>query len=411
MYKCLSLLGFSALLFLLACQSSQLLPVYSITASQDTPTDFRVFKKLLKNKRVVMLGEFCHGAKEINQLRKEFIKYLHEEMGYELLLFESGLGEGISIEFDRGELSATQMVTAGVTGPWHTEDYVEIMEYIKASPGLHVAGFDVQRTGRSFDRWLQKALPMLAANPAKYQSVENLYTEMLRSFRNRKVKADQALEDSYLELTQLYRELADLLVKNESALVKEWGEERTALSIRTLSNRRAYLDYFMNFKRTNDYRARWTARDSLMAANTLWVLKELHPDKKVIIHAHNFHISKYNEKELTMGEVLNKELGKELYAIGVFGGKGAYANNSRKAEEMTLTKAKHDIQQIILRAPGAISLFPIPGTPQSSQNWLFEPILVNHSFISLENDRELIPAKAFDAVIGIKEISPPQYIN
>lgn len=411
MYKCLSLLGFSALLFLQACQSTQLLPIYSISADQESAPDLSVFKQLLKNKRVVMLGEFCHGAKEINQLRKNFIQYLHEDLDYDLLLFESGIGEGISIEYERSELSAAQMVTAGVTGPWHTEDYVEIMQYVQSNPSLHVAGFDVQRTGRSFDGWVRKILPTIAPNPAAYQEVETLYTEMLRLFRNRKIKADQALEDKYIHLSKLYQDLTRLLVQNEAVLGKEWGEKRTALIIKTLSNRQAYLDYFMDFKRTNDYRARWAARDSLMAANTLWLVNELYPDKKVIINAHNFHISKYNEKELTMGEILAEQLGEELYAIGVFGGRGAYANNGRKSEEMTITKAKHDIQQIVLGTPHEISIFPVPGAPQIDQSWLFEPILVNHSFISLENDKELIPAKAFDAVIGIKDISPPKYIN
>ncbi|MBX2871876.1 MAG: erythromycin esterase family protein [Saprospiraceae bacterium] len=411
MTKCLSFLGLASVLVLLACQSTKLLPVYPlVTSPQDSP-DLSVFKQLLKNKRVVMLGEFCHGAKEINQLRKDFIKYLHEELGYELVLFESGIGEGIPIEYDRTELTAAQMVTAGVTGPWHTEDYVEIMDYIKATPALHVAGFDVQRTGTSFDKWLQQVLPVITTHPASYESVEVLFGEMLRQFRNRKVKADQALEDKQSQLTQMYQELAELLVQHKVSLVKEWGENRIALAMRTLSNRLAYLDYFMDFKRTNDYRARWSARDSLMAANTLWLVNELYSDKKVIINAHNFHISKYNEKERTMGEMLAKELGKELYAIGVFGGKGSYANNSRKPEEMSLTKAKHDIQQIVLQSPHKVSIFPIPSTPPSTQDWLFEPILVNHSFISLENDRELIPAQAFDAIIGIKKISPPKYIN
>lgn len=241
--------------------------------------------------------------------------------------------------------------------------------------------------------------------------MEVLYTEILRLFRNRKIKANQALEDKYIHLTKLYRNLAQLLVENKATLVKEWGEKRTALIIRTVSNRLAYLDYFMDFKRTNDYRARWAARDSLMAANTFWLVNELYPGKKVIISAHNFHISKYNEKERAMGEILTKQLGKELYSIGVFGGKGSYANNGRKPEKMSLSKAKHDIQQIVLGAPHEISIFPIPDTPKAGQNWLFEPILVDHSFISLENDRELIPAKAFDAVIGIKKISPPEYIN
>lgn len=404
-------LGLFILLFLLACQGPKWLPVYTLAPDDQTPTDFSIFKQLLKNKRVVMLGEFCHGAKEINQLRKEFIQYLHAELGYEVVLFESGIGEGIAIQYDRSELSAARMVTAGVTGPWHTEDYVEIMEYVKANPGLTVAGFDVQRTGRSFDTLLQLLLTDLTTEVEKYATVEKQFGDIMWQFRNRKVKADQALQTKQADLVQLYEDLHTVITDKEVELGNKWGKQKIALVRKTFSNRLAYLAYFMQFKLTNDYRARWAARDSLMANNALWLIEELYPNKKVILNAHNFHISKYNKKELTMGEVLADRLGDELYSIGVFGGKGAYANNGRKPEEMTLTKVKHDVQQIILQSPNLINIFPIPTHPEPTTSWLFEPILVNHSFISLENDKELVPAQAFDAVIGVRQVSPPTYIN
>ena len=245
----------------------------------------------------------------------------------------------------------------------------------------------------------------------KYGAVEQLFGDIMRQFRNRKVKADQALQAQQTHLVQLYQDLIVMMDGKEQDLEQQWGQQRIALVRKTIANRVAYLRYFMHFKSTNDYRARWAARDSAMADNALWLMNTLYPNKKILIHAHNFHISKYNEKELTMGEILSDKLGEELYSIGVFGGQGAFANNGRQPEEMTLTKAQHDIQQIILRSPQRIRMYPVPAEPVPETNWLFQPVLVNHSFLSLENDKELIPAKAFDAVIGIRQITPPTYIN
>ena len=39
---------------------------------------------------------------------------------------------------------------SGLVGPWRTLEYVELMKYLRKTPGLHVGGYDVQRSGRTF---------------------------------------------------------------------------------------------------------------------------------------------------------------------------------------------------------------------------------------------------------------------
>lgn len=404
-------LGILALCLLLACKTTSRTQ-YTLKESPSSPvSDFTALKKILKGKRVVALGEFTHGGKEINQLKAELIKYLHEELDYELLLFEAGIGEGIAIEFDRQQLTKGQLLTAGLPGPWHTESYLELMTYLKAKPELTIAGFDVQRTGRSFDRLLKKMLLIAGADTAQYNPLEAQFGQMMRQFTNRKTKADDAMLAQKEKLKRQYLNLTQLFTAEKSRLEKHWDKQQLALVLKTFSNRIAYLDYFIRFKLNNNYRERWAARDSLMADNASWLIRERYPDKKVIISAHNFHIDKANEQELTMGELLAAEFGDAYYAIGVFGGKGSYANNGRKEEIMSITKAKNDIQQIVLGFDQEITLLPPPNKTTPAIAWWLEPVLVNHSFINLTNDRYMRLDQAFDAIIGIRNISPPTYIN
>lgn len=404
-------LGILALCLLFACKTTFDTHYALKQEPSSTALDFTALKKILKNKRVVALGEFTHGAKEINQLKAELIKYLHEELGYDLLLFEAGVGEGIAIEFDRKQLTKEQLLTAGLPGPWHTEGYLEMMTYLQAAPELTVAGFDVQRTGRSFDRLLRKMLVVAGADTAQYNQLEIEFGQMMRQFQRRKSKADDAMLAQKEKLKKQYQDLTQLFTTQKQMLENQWDKKQVALVLKAFSNRMAYLDYFIRFKLNNNYGERWAARDSLMADNASWLIRELYPDKKVIISAHNFHIDKDNAKELTMGEVLAAELGDSYYAIGIFGGNGSYANNGRQAEIMSITKAKNDIQQLILGFQQEITLLPIPTKAAPSTAWLLEPVLVNHSFINLANERQLRVDQAFDAIIGIRNISPPKYMN
>ena len=53
-------------------------------------TDLDMLKPLLQDKRIVFLGESSHGVAEL-LAKTRLIQFLHKEMGYNVLAFESGL--------------------------------------------------------------------------------------------------------------------------------------------------------------------------------------------------------------------------------------------------------------------------------------------------------------------------------
>ncbi|MCY8918823.1 hypothetical protein MOE20_20605 [Bacillus atrophaeus] len=66
---------------------------HPIEMSDSSQKDLRFLKNVLKDKRIVQLGETTHGAAEMNQTKVRLIKYLHEHLGYDVIAFESGFSD------------------------------------------------------------------------------------------------------------------------------------------------------------------------------------------------------------------------------------------------------------------------------------------------------------------------------
>lgn len=373
--------------------------------------DLRILKRVLKNKPVVLLGEFSHGAKEINLLKNRMIKYLHEKQGYNVLLLESGIGEVFMIDLTRQDWSADQMLKAGLTGPWRTMEYRRLMQYAKLKKGLKLGGIDVQRTGTHFRNIINGLLAEIQVDVERYASLEQRYGELGRIMRNRQNKPNPRMAQTKDSLVNDYQLLLGTVQARRDQLLKRWNDRSLRLICRTIENRIAYLRYYYQFKLDNDYRRRFAVRDSLMAANALWFMEELFPNEKVIISAHNYHVARYNERELVMGEILHQKLGPRMYSIGFFGEQGRYADNSGRPEEMTISEADNDLQNLLKHFKSEASFIHIPSSNEHSARWLYEEVVVNHSFINLEAVNTVNLGRSYDGLVIIKHISPPAYID
>ena len=118
--------------------------------SLQNQSNFSFLSPHVRDKKLILIGEPNHGSKEIFELRNSLIKYLHQETGTKAVLFEVGIGELITADINRANMSPSQM-TDGLFGGWRTKEFVELMDYAKAQ-NISIAGFDVQRTGGSFNR-------------------------------------------------------------------------------------------------------------------------------------------------------------------------------------------------------------------------------------------------------------------
>jgi hypothetical protein len=146
----------------------------------------------IKDKRIILLGEFNHGSKEIFEVRNDLIKYLHKKIGASVILLESGIGEMAYVDLNKGNLSPAQM-TNGFFGNWRTKEFEGLMEFSKAN-NVSLAGFDVQRTANSFNNLFKKQAEIKKIDSTLYGDLEKKYGLVLRELSNTKAVYDSLKE-------------------------------------------------------------------------------------------------------------------------------------------------------------------------------------------------------------------------
>lgn len=110
-----------------------------------------MLKPLLHDKRIVFLGESSHGVAEFNLAKTRIIQFLHQERGYNVLAFESGMGNVMNAQGQIDKQAAQQTMKDAIFGVWWTKETLPLFEYAKTTQQtdqpLALAGFDIQQQG------------------------------------------------------------------------------------------------------------------------------------------------------------------------------------------------------------------------------------------------------------------------
>ncbi len=122
--------------------------VLTLNANVGWAEDLRFLQPLLQGKSLVQLGESGHGVSEFNKAKVRLIKFLHEEMGYDVIAFESSIFECYLADSLADTLAAEDLMGYSIFQVWHCEETLELFRYIKETKKtdrpLTLAGFDIQ---------------------------------------------------------------------------------------------------------------------------------------------------------------------------------------------------------------------------------------------------------------------------
>jgi len=351
--------------------------------------DYQPVLDAIGDRRIVLLGEFNHGSREVFLTRTDLVKALHGQGGFDAILFEGGLGEVGIVARTATERTPAEL-TDGFFGIWRTAEWPELMAYAR-DEDMTIGGFDVQRSGSTLSTYLAEQ----AGDPDDWQQMEQTFGRLRSKLSNGRTEYDSVATQT------------EALIGRYQAMASNWPHDE--LIQRALNDRSTFLQYMLKWIGDKDWDARWNARDSAMAANVRWWLDELGPDHKVIIVGHNFHIAKYNEKEEVMGEVLAADLADDMYSLGVFAGGGSFANNRGEPEAMSPPSGEGlDLKHIVQAMPGAVSFLDLPRQVPAGGQWLYEPMIVKDTFIDLYGTEMMTLARCFDGVLLIDRVSVPE---
>ena len=287
--------------------------------------DLQGLREVIGDARVVMLGEPTHGNREVFQLKHRLLEFLVEEMDFTAFVLETPMAESFDVHeyVTTGVGTPERALAAAHVWPWDTEEVAALLAWMRAynaTPGkpreLSFYGFDMQsceRACRGTLDYLQRVDPEFAAEfraAAGHLAVSfsDSDTSGYRPWVER--DADAAVQQA-----------VDAALGRIDAQREAWSAATGAADWEIARQHARLLHRYVEAGR--DDGAEWNVvRDRTMAENLQWILAREGPKGKIVVWAHNSHVSNdapmYHGQNVPFaGHYMRRALGDEVVIVGV----------------------------------------------------------------------------------------------
>ncbi len=304
-------------------------------------SDLEPLRAAIGGARVVMLGEPTHGDGTTFRAKARLVAFLHREMGFDVLAWESGLYDVHEVwdhvRAGEGVIAASRR---GVFGVWSlSEEVLPTLDYVASTVGttrpLEMAGVDNQFTGAlardsaaahvlAFARSIGSPVAGDPEWPAAAATLTELAVTQHYDFKP--PAADQA------------RLLHLLGALRTDAAARAAGDREALFWTQALASMESYAR-MMWAAPPGQFRGEdGDVRDRQMAANLLWLANVYYPGRKIIVWAHSGHISRATAplrtasggqpfatgQTVAMGAEVHRAIGAEMYSIGFTAATGSF---------------------------------------------------------------------------------------
>jgi erythromycin esterase len=261
------------------------------------PADLAAFGVAVGDARIVALGEASHGTHEFFRMKHRLFEYLVREKGFTVFALEANWPESEAVDryIKEGEGSPRAALAGMYFWTWQTGEMVDLIEWIRAfnkAPGKHptlsFTSFDMQT-------------PTVAA--AKALEFLKKYAPDQAGIAAADYAADPGVDRASAVLKIFDSHRAEMA---RASSEEEWLAARQAAAIvvqaATLKLPGTSVAY----------------RDQAMASNVEWLAGQLYPNEKIVLWAHNGHVSTWASGDVPkpMGAWLRERYGKQLYVAG-----------------------------------------------------------------------------------------------
>ena len=314
--------------------TAEWLTANSVALATTTPgtsdNDLEPLRGMVGAARIVALGEGTHGTREFFQLKQRVLQFLVRQMGFTHFAIEASWPEANNLNHYvlTGEGDPARLLSSLYFWTWNTEEVRALIDWMRewnrtAAPARRVqfVGFDMQFPGAAIDT-VHKFIGRVDPSNATFASDR---TSCLHLYRNNGFSSGRPLTE-YAALPASTKaacraglqELFDL-VNNRRA---EY-ERASAPALYENARRSARL-----IQQWEEMASVWAngaagplARDRFMAENTQWLLEQAGPTAKMMVWAHNYHVSRTGG---AMGDHLNRAYGNGYVNLGFLFGRGSF---------------------------------------------------------------------------------------
>lgn len=383
-------------------------------------SDLAFLKTALDGVRIVQLGENGHGASESMQARARIARFLHEEMGFGVLAFESSL---FLCHLADGRIvgsSPRQTLISSIIGVWHIEEMLPLFTYLTetratGSP-LRLAGFDVQPIG-SRRRERSAFLGGIASviDPEYGKEVLALETEFHKAYESESAGRRQYLRQHGDAMATRYDALAAFIEQHLARLQKEKGREAPLVAAQEARSAAAYI----RFQIAPDMRQYAEKRDRGMFENLQFLAERLFPDQKIIVWGHNFHLRHDNvsippREEVfpgvaarTMGTWTREHFRRRVFTIGEYAAEGRAVDNSRAPYSIAPPPTGSLERQMAAISDGVPSIVVVRDSNATTVPWAWSPLPARYNG---QHQQTLVAGRQYDALLFLPAVNPPRFL-
>jgi len=298
-------LGVSAQSELVAAINSKLIPLKTIIHGDDF-SDLQPLKKILKDKKVIGLGESAHGVHDFFVFKQRLLEFLVKEMGVKVLLTEIDFaGAGIINDYVlHGKTDAYKALAGAGGGVWNTQEFVDMLQWVKKyndtqpdKDKVRIYGFDNTR-GNTAAFLLQI-----------YLGSTNQTTDVLKQGLEAMGKGARANNEERAAMKTMVEQLKTVQFNQPGDEAKYYQH-----LVRIAEQ---YVDYAAPAA-TADPNEKNNQRDKNMAENIEWLYHYTN-DSKTVIWSHSEHLAKtINSSGVARaGIYLNEAFKNDYYLLGL----------------------------------------------------------------------------------------------
>lgn len=282
---------------------------------------------------IVGVGEATHGTSEFFKAKHRIFRYMVEHHGFKIFAIEADFGESVFINqavlnSDKSQLEALMMEKMQFW-TWRTTEVLNLLtwmcDYNVGKPEeekVQYWGVDCQLN--TFHPDLLKA-QLDAVNVPIYSFAEMIWEEASIASKNKFSTYTTDQFDAYLGKVDA---LNDSLAKYQTMIVDQSSVKQFQLTVQLVEVIRQVSEviYYTAKRSSKNY------RDEYMAKNAEW-LHNYFGGKKIVLWAHNFHVSD-NEAAGSMGHHLKDNFPNKYGTIGFLFSKGTFTAVSRSITQL-----------------------------------------------------------------------------
>jgi erythromycin esterase len=303
-------------------------PIRSIDPSDEDFSDLEFLRPQLRDVRVVLLGEGDHGVGSDFKAKTRLIKFLHRELGFDVLAFESGLfGTAAAWRALKTDADPREAFLKGVFEIWAWSEQVQpLIHYLAASAGsdnpLELTGVDIQFSGTAPKESLLPSLrEFLDQNgiDSPLADPESGPSQILA----RGLEGSFAREGGQLPELAEQAELVESLRTTAAQLEASVSGRDGLFWAQVLRSTSVQMGLYLDNLRHPEEATYFQGRDRQMAENLIWLADTYYRGQKIIVWTHTMHairnphmFGREPEFTFTMGHGVWEALGEQSFTIG-----------------------------------------------------------------------------------------------